>query len=60
MRVHSPDELRPGTSTVNSAAGQTRANNAQVRLGSTGALSVFCSMASGSAHIVLDLAGYFE
>jgi hypothetical protein len=60
LRLHSPDELRPGTSTVNFTAGQTRANNAQVRLGSTGAVSVFCSMASGSAHVVLDVVGYFE
>ena len=60
LRLHSPDELRPGTSTVNFAAGQTRANNAQVRLGSTSAVSVFCSMASGSAHLVLDVVGYLE
>ena len=60
LRLHSPDELRPGTSTVNFAAGQTRANNAQVRLGSAAAVSVFCSMASGSAHLVLDVVGYFE
>ncbi len=60
LRLYSPDELRPATSTINFAAGQTRANNAQVRLGSTGGLSVFCSMASGSAHVVLDVVGYFE
>jgi serine protease len=60
LRLHSPDELRPGTSAVNFSGGQTRANNAQVRLGSAGAVSVFCSMASGSAHLVLDVVGYFE
>lgn len=60
LLLHSPDELRPSTSTVNFGSGQTRANNAQLRLGSTGGLSVFCSMTSGSAHVVLDVVGYFE
>jgi glucose/arabinose dehydrogenase len=60
FRLHASDELRPGTSTIAFSAGQTRANNAQVRLGSTGALSVFCSMASGTAQFVLDVVGYFE
>jgi len=60
LRLHSPDELLPATSTVNFGAGQTRANNAQVRLGRTGTLSVFCSMATGTTHLVLDVVGYFE
>ena len=60
LRLHSPDELRPATSTVNFAAGQTRAIGTQVRLGSAGSLSVYCSMAAGTAHLVLDVAGYFE
>jgi hypothetical protein len=60
LRLHSPDELVPGTSTISFAAGQTRASNALVRLGSTGGLSVFCSMASGGTHVVLDVVGYFQ
>jgi glucose/arabinose dehydrogenase len=60
LRLHSPDELRPATSTVNFAAGQTRAIGTPVRLGSAGSLSVYCSMAAGTAHLVLDVAGYFE
>jgi PKD repeat protein len=60
LRLHSPDELRPVSSTINFGAGQTRANNAVVRVDAGGSLSVFCSMASGTAHLVLDVAGYFE
>ena len=60
LRLFSADELRPLTSVVNSAGGQTRAANAIVRLGAGGDLSVFCGMTSGSVHLVLDVAGYFE
>jgi glucose/arabinose dehydrogenase len=60
LRLYSPDEPRPSTSTVNFGGGQARGNDAQVRLGSTGGLAVFCSMASGTTHLVLDVVGYFE
>ena len=60
LRLFSADELRPLTSVVNFAGGQTRAANAIVRLGAGGDLSVFCGMTSGSVHLVLDVAGYFE
>lgn len=45
VKLQSSDELRRGMSTVNFGAGQTRANNAQVRPGSTVGVSAFCSMA---------------
>jgi hypothetical protein len=45
---------------VNFTAGQTRAANAVVRLGATGSFSVFCGTSSGTAHVVVDVAGYFE
>ncbi|HYG65901.1 MAG TPA: PQQ-dependent sugar dehydrogenase [Thermoanaerobaculia bacterium] len=49
-----------GTSTVNFAAGQTRANNAIVSLGSNG-FSATCAMGgAGSAHLLVDVYGYFE
>ena len=50
----------PSTSTLNYVAGQTRANNAIVGLSPSGALAVRCSQASGTAHVVLDVTGYFE
>jgi glucose/arabinose dehydrogenase len=60
LRVYPADELRPGTSTINFSAGQTRGTNAVVKLGANGDVSVFCAMASGSTHFVLDVTGYFE
>jgi hypothetical protein len=44
---------------VNFAAGATRANNAVVKLGAGGDLSVFCMLGSGSAHVIVDVNGYF-
>ena len=32
----------------------------RLRLGAAGSVSVFCSMASGTAHLVVDVIGYFE
>jgi hypothetical protein len=50
----------PLTSTINFRAGIVRANNAMILLGTSGQLSVFCGMASGSTNFVLDVSGYFE
>jgi PKD repeat protein len=60
LRLYAADEQRPGTSTINFNAGQTRGTNSALRLGANGDVSVFCAMASGSTHFVLDVAGYFE
>jgi glucose/arabinose dehydrogenase/PKD repeat protein len=61
LRLFSPDELPPATSNVNFAAGQTRAASAIVRLGAAGGVSAFCATAgTGTAHLVLDVTGYFE
>jgi hypothetical protein len=50
----------PSTSTLNYAAGATRANNAIVGLGASTALRVRSNQTSGSVHLVLDVNGYFE
>ncbi len=47
-------------SVLNYSAGRTRANNAVVTLGATGALTVFAGQASGTAHVIIDVNGYFE
>jgi uncharacterized repeat protein (TIGR01451 family) len=49
----------PQISTLNFTAGATRANNAVVKLGAGGDLSVFCMLGSGSAHVIVDVNGYF-
>jgi len=52
---------RPGASSINFLAGQTRANNAVIQLGSSGDVNVFPGMAAGNAaHVILDLNGYFQ
>jgi glucose/arabinose dehydrogenase len=50
----------PGTSNLNFTAGQTRANNAVVMLGANTHFSVLSGFASGSAHLAVDVVGYFE
>ena len=44
---------------MNYVAGQTRANNGIVPLSADGKLSVYCGQASGTAHVILDVNGYF-
>jgi glucose/arabinose dehydrogenase len=48
------------SSSINFRAAQTRANNAIVTLGPTGAILVRTGMASGGVHFVLDVNGYFD
>jgi hypothetical protein len=60
LRLYPADQVPPPTSTLNYATGQTRANNAIVGLSPSGALAVRCNQASGTAHVVLDVTGYFE
>jgi len=50
----------PLVSTINYSAGQTRANNAIVKLGAAGDLIVRCGQGSGTAAMVLDVNGYFQ
>jgi glucose/arabinose dehydrogenase len=53
----------PATSTVNFAAGQTRANNAVTRLSTDGQgrIKAFAVLTGpGAVHFIVDVAGYFE
>jgi hypothetical protein len=53
----------PVASTINFGAGQTRANNAVLRLAASaeGTLKVLPVVANGgTVHVILDVAGYFE
>jgi hypothetical protein len=50
----------PSSSTLNYAAGATRANNGIVGMGAGAALTVRANQASGSVHVILDVNGYFE
>jgi hypothetical protein len=50
----------PLVSTLNYAAGVTRANDAVAALGPSGDLVALASQASGTVHLILDVNGYFE
>ena len=50
----------PLVSALNYAVGQIKANNAITPLSEAGTLSVFCGQGSGTAHLLIDVNGYFE
>ncbi len=50
----------PPTSSINYAAGQTRANNAVSSLGPAGDITVACGPPSGTVHFILDVTGFFR
>ena len=47
-------------SSINYAAGQTRANNAFVTLNAVGELAAFVSQAQGTVHLIVDVNGYYR
>lgn len=55
-----PAGLAVATSTLNFRAGTVRASSVLAGVGAYGAVGVQCDMASGSAHVVLDVSGWFE
>ncbi|HEX6739478.1 MAG TPA: hypothetical protein VF310_14465, partial [Vicinamibacteria bacterium] len=63
LRVYPAGQPPPLASTLNFAPGRTRANSALVPLGDAGEITVQCDMPStalGSAHLVVDVFGYFK
>jgi hypothetical protein len=50
----------PSTSTINYSAGQTRANNAIVQVGTNGSIATTCGQSSGITHFIIDVVGYFR
>ena len=60
LTIYEAGTSLPNTSSISYRAGQTRANNAIVALDPLGRLTVRCSQASGTAHVILDVSGFFE
>jgi hypothetical protein len=60
LRLYPAGDPLPTASSINYVPGLTRANNAVVPLSPSGAITVFCSQASGSVQFILDVSGYFE
>jgi len=59
LRIFPAGTETPGTTVINFPAGQTRANNAVLTLNATGDVTVLLEAAS-SAHLILDVNGYFQ
>lgn len=60
VTIYPGGETLPLASTINYGAGQTRANNAVVRLGSGGTVTATCAQAGGSINLIIDITGYFQ
>jgi hypothetical protein len=61
LTVYPAGAAVPLTSTINFRAGQTRANNAIVPLGTEGAIAVFYAQAPGNTvDLIVDVNGYFQ
>jgi hypothetical protein len=61
VTIYQPNQLPPGTSTLNYAAGQTRANNAVTALATdTSGLAAVHLSSSGTAQLIIDVVGYFQ
>jgi uncharacterized repeat protein (TIGR01451 family) len=50
----------PLVSSINFRAGQTRANNVTLPLGTGGAITVQAALIGGTVHFILDVNGYYE
>jgi hypothetical protein len=60
LRVYPADVPMPLVFSLVYAAGQTRSNAFVAGLSPSGALAIRCTQAFGTAHVTLDVTGYFE
>jgi hypothetical protein len=61
LRLYPGGDPLPGVSTINFLAGQTRANNAIVRLGTGGTVAIYSGQPTGgTVQAIVDVTGYFE
>jgi Calx-beta domain len=60
LRLFPADSTVPLASTINFPASRARGNNAIVRVGTAGRIGVQCNTPPGTAHVILDVFGYFQ
>jgi hypothetical protein len=60
LTVYPVGDALPITSSINYAAGQTRADNAVVAAGVNTSVFVRCNQASGTVQLILDIGGYWQ
>lgn len=59
LRLFASGAPAPLVSSLNYSAGQTRGNNAIARISAGGVLAARCAP-SGTAHVIVDVNGYFQ
>jgi len=61
VRLFPAGQAAPTVSAINYVAGQTRANNAVIKLNASGALAALIGQPAGTTtHLIIDVNGYFE
>ena len=60
LRIFESDKPLPLVSSINYAAGQTRANDAVVPLSEKGWFSIFCEQVGGTVDVIVDVNGFLE
>jgi hypothetical protein len=60
LTIYAGGTSRPLVSTINYSGGQTRAADAVLPLGALGDAAIFCLQGGGTAHVVVDVSGYFQ
>ena len=60
IRLHPGGTSVPLVSSINYRTGQTRSNNAVVPLSALGELAAYLDQLTGTAHLILDVNGYFK
>lgn len=59
LSIRPAEEPNATTSSLSYGAGKTRANNALLTLGPGGVVTVRCLQGVGTAHVIIDVVGYF-
>jgi hypothetical protein len=60
LRLFPAGDPVPLVSSINYSTGQTRGNNAVAGLSASGTMAIRCTQSSGTAHVIIDVNGYFE
>ena len=60
IRLHPGGTAVPLVSAINYKASQTRSNNAVIPLSALGQIAAFLDQGVGTAHLIVDVNGYFK
>ncbi len=60
LQLYPADVDRPDASAISYAAGTTRGSGSIAGLSASGEIAIHCAQPSGTAHVIIDVNGYFE